>query len=157
MKTVVSRALKRFGFRRVLMGSGALSATFLAVIGLFTIQTPAWVIIAVLFGGGLFRSLQFTSLNTLAVVDINPVDMSNATTIIQMAQQVSRSVGVGLGALSLGLLSGGVMPTGHIDSQLFLPVYLGFGILGIISTSFFRGLASDVGSEVSGQTANSGS
>ena len=39
--------------------------------------------------GGFFRSLQFTSLNTIAYADIDSRDMSRATSLVAVAQQLS--------------------------------------------------------------------
>jgi hypothetical protein len=47
---------------------------------LFTSSTPKGIIVAVLFVGGLFRSVQFTSLNTLGFADIHEFQLSNAST-----------------------------------------------------------------------------
>ena len=43
--------------------------------------------------GGFFRSLQFTSINTLGYADIDRQRMSRATSFASMAQQLSLSVG----------------------------------------------------------------
>ena len=61
------------------------------------------LILAVLLAGGFFRSLQFTSINTLAYADIERAQMSRATSFASMAQQLSLSIGVGTGALLLHL------------------------------------------------------
>ena len=44
--------------------------------------------------GGFFRSLQFTSLNTIAYADIDHRRMSRATSLVAVGQQLSISVGV---------------------------------------------------------------
>ena len=49
--------------------------------------------------GGFFRSLQFTSINTLAYAEIEPPLMSRATSMVAAAQQISISTGVAVGAL----------------------------------------------------------
>ena len=54
--------------------------------------------IAILVMGGFFRSLQFTSLNTIAYADIDNRRMSRATSLVAVGQQLSTSVGVALGA-----------------------------------------------------------
>ena len=61
------------------------------------------MILAVLLIGGFFRSLQFTSINTLGYADIDRQRMSRATSFASMVQQLSLSVGVGTGALLLHL------------------------------------------------------
>ena len=68
---------------------------------LFTPITPHAVIFAVLVVGGFFKSLQFTSINSLAYADIEPRAMSAATSFASVAQQLSMSAGVAVGALVL--------------------------------------------------------
>src|SRR5262249_16206115 len=59
--------------------------------------------VGVLIVGGFFRSLEFTSLNTIAYADVDNRRMSRATSLVAVAQQVSISVGVAIGALAVDL------------------------------------------------------
>ena len=111
MKTTAARILRRFGFRRVLVVNALISSGFLAASALFTPGLPHAVILAVLLVGGFFKSLQFTSINTLAYADIEPRAMSRATSFASVAQQLSMSAGVAVGALVLELeRTGGARP-----------------------------------------------
>jgi hypothetical protein len=65
MKPLVKPVLRRFGFRSVLAANGVLAACGVAACALFSPSWPMIAIFAVLAAGGLSRSLQFTSLNTL--------------------------------------------------------------------------------------------
>ena len=59
--------------------------------------TPAWplpLIFALLALGGLFRSLQFTALNTLAFADVPTARLSAATSFAGTAQQLAPALGV---------------------------------------------------------------
>jgi hypothetical protein len=58
---------------------------------------------AVLFIGGLFRSMQFTALNTLGFADVPAEQMSGANTLASMIPQLTIGLGVAFGALSLRL------------------------------------------------------
>ena len=49
--------------------------------------------------GGFFRSLQFTSVNALAFADVPHEKMSRATTLTSVAQQLSLSIGISVGAI----------------------------------------------------------
>ena len=64
---------------------------------------PKMLIAAVLFLGGLCRSMQFTSLTTLAFADIPPEKMTRANTFLSTVQQMSMGMGVGVGAVVLHL------------------------------------------------------
>ncbi len=149
MKLAARPILRRFGFRRVLLTNAMLSALSLAAIALFRPDTPSLVILLVLLVGGFFRSLQFTSINTLGYADIDRQRMSRATSFSSMAQQLSLSVGVGTGALLLHLTmvarSGTVLQTGD-----FLPAFVTVGICAAASALAFVSLPAAAGAEVSG-------
>ena len=101
MKTTAAPILRRFGFKRVLVTNAVVSSLFLAAIALFTAGTPHWVILAVLLVGGFLKSLEFTSINSIAYADIDSKAMSRATSFASVAQQLSLSAGVAIGALVL--------------------------------------------------------
>src|SRR4029079_10893650 len=101
MKTTAAPILRRFGCKRVLVSNAVLSSLFLAAIALFTAGTPHWIILAVLLVGGFLKSLEFTSINSIAYADIDSKAMSRATSFASVAQQLSLSAGVAIGALVL--------------------------------------------------------
>ena len=99
MKAAVAGVLRRLGYRPVLVYNSLLSAAFLAACASFVPGMPFAAMIVILLSGGFFRSLQFTSINTLAYAEIEPQLMSRATTLVSVAQQLSLSTGVAVGAL----------------------------------------------------------
>jgi fucose permease len=50
-----------------------------------TAQTPYWLMALILFLNGLFRSLQFTSINTLGLADVPKPQMSSASALTSTA------------------------------------------------------------------------
>ncbi|MFO1075852.1 MAG: MFS transporter [Geminicoccaceae bacterium] len=145
MKLTAAPILRRLGFRRVLLVNALVSSAFIAAIGLFRPDTPHALMLVVLLAGGFFRSLQFTSLNTLAYAEIAPARMSRATSFSSMAQQLSLSVGVGSGALTLHLVGGG-----QIAAQDFVPAFLLVAAIAASSVMVFLPLPPDAGAEISG-------
>jgi EmrB/QacA subfamily drug resistance transporter len=101
MKTTAAPILRRFGFKRVLVTNAVVSSLFLAAIALFTAGTPHAVVLSLLLVGGFLKSLEFTSINSIAYADIDIKAMSRATSFASVAQQLSLSSGVALGALVL--------------------------------------------------------
>jgi hypothetical protein len=101
MKLSAAPILRLFGFRQVLIVNTFLCSFFMAVCALFRPTTAHGAIVAALLVGGFFRSLQFTSLNTLAYAEVTAPAMSRATTLASVGQQLSLTFGVGLGALIL--------------------------------------------------------
>ena len=103
MKPGTSFMMKRLGFRGVLLGNGMLVLLGFAACALFTRDTPLAVIAIVLFIGGLTRSMQYTALNTVAFADVAPPQMSGASTLFSVLQQMNSGIGIAFGAMALRL------------------------------------------------------
>ena len=88
MKWAVAFILHRFGFRNILVVNSVISSAFLAICAAFTATTPIALMLILLFVGGFFRSLQFTSINTIAYADIDPQRVGRATALVSVAQQL---------------------------------------------------------------------
>ena len=141
--------LKRVGFRNALTWNAVGSSLMLVGFGLFTAQTSHTLIAAVLMLTGFFRALQFTYTNTVAYADIDRENMGNATSFASMAQRISQSVGVAVGAYALELSS---TLQGHesIVAEDFLPAFAVATLISLSSLYFYRQLAPDAGAEMSG-------
>ncbi len=150
VKTLGPRILRTFGFRAVMVTNAGLAAAFLAVNGLFTAQTPHLLIVALLFLGGCLRSVQFTCINAIAYADLEQREMSAATSLASVAQQISLSLGVTLGAL---VLEGAAAWHGRteIAAADFGPAFLAVALISGSSVLAFRRLSPDAGAEVSGR------
>jgi EmrB/QacA subfamily drug resistance transporter len=150
MKTVVGTIVRQFGFRNVLIVNSVICGLFLMANGLFTPATPHWLILAVLLVGGLFRSLQFTSVNTMGYADVSDTRMSSATSLSSTAQQLSVSFGVGTGALILHLT---LASRGAADLSAgdFWPAFVIIGLISMASALVFLPLPADAGASVSGK------
>jgi MFS family permease len=150
MKLTAAPILHAFGFRRVLLINTVVCAVSMAAYGFFRPDTPHALIIAILLVGGFFRSLQFTSMNTLAYAEIDSPQMSRATTLASVAQQLSLSFGVGFGALLLHttLVHSGRDTLGPDD---FAPAYFAVAAISLLSLLFFAQLPRDAGAEISGR------
>ncbi len=150
MKGLAARILRRFGFRQVLVWNAVISGAFIAANGLFTPATPAFVMITVLLVGGCFRSLQFTSLNTIVYAEVPSERMSGATSLVSVTQQVALSAGIAVGAGVLQFAS----QVGH-GSELaagdFWPAFLAVGAISACSAFFFSALDPDAGAEMAGR------
>lgn len=149
MKTLAARIIRTFGFRNIMVINAVVSSFFLAACALFTPSTPLLLIMIILIVGGFFRSLQFTAINTLAYADVDPGEMSRATTLVSVNQQLAISAGVAVGALAVEA----TMMHNH-STQLsagdFWPAFVLVSILSTASTYSFWKLPEDAGHQVSG-------
>jgi MFS family permease len=148
MRTMSNRILMRFGFRNVLTWNGVLAVLSMAALALFSEQTALLVMLLIIFFGGFFRALEFTSINTIGFADVTPAEMSHATTMGQMGQRLSQSIGVALAALLLHQFSGpGATPS--IDA--FSTVFAIIAAISGLSIFFFASLPASAGDTLSGR------
>jgi EmrB/QacA subfamily drug resistance transporter len=150
MKAAVTRVVRRFGYRDVLLYNSLVSSLFLAACATFVPGTPIAVMIVVLLSGGFFRSLQFTSINTIAYAEIPPEKMSRATSLVAAAQQLSLSTGVAAGALvvEITLKLKGSPTMGAAD---FPPAFIAISLLAASASLIFMRLKPNAGEELSGR------
>lgn len=147
MKFVVKRVLKTVGFRTILLASSLGAALSIAIMGLFTPQTSVVVMMALLFAGGLVRSLFFTSANALIFGDLDDKDTAQATAISSSAQQVAIAVGVALAGGILDLLAS---DDGSLSLSAFHTAFFIIAAVTTLAVIPFIGLSRDAGSTVSG-------
>ncbi|MBY0383475.1 MAG: DHA2 family efflux MFS transporter permease subunit [Xanthobacteraceae bacterium] len=150
MKTLAARIIKTFGFRQVILINVCMASISLAACALFTPSTPLLLIMFVLIVGGFFRSLQFTAINTLGYADVEPDQMSRATTLASVNQQLAISAGVAAGAFILeATLS--LRGTEQLTASDFWPAFLIVALISFSSFWSFYRLPADAGHQVSGQ------
>jgi EmrB/QacA subfamily drug resistance transporter len=150
MKTTAQPILRIFGFRRVLVVNALICAGFLALCATFSAATPHLLIMGALLVGGFFRSLEFTALNALAYADVDQEAMSRATSFASVAQQLSLSTGVAIGAAALETartLRGG----GALQAVDFAPAFLVVAAISAIAVTQFVRLAPNAGAELVGR------
>ena len=99
--------------------------------------------------GGLFRSLQFTALNTLVFADVPPEKLSAATSFYSTLQQLSPALGV---VMATATLEASRLFAGRADLALtdFSTGFLVAAIVTFLSTPMLATLKPDAGAEVSG-------
>jgi predicted MFS family arabinose efflux permease len=133
----------------VLSVNAVVASVMLSICGLFTIETPHAVILAVVLIGGCLRSLQFTSLNAISFAEVSQREMSQATSLMSVGQQLSMSLGVMVGAYALQgahAFRGGP----GLVSQDFRIAFFVVGLVAVMSVISFRKLAPTAGSELAG-------
>jgi EmrB/QacA subfamily drug resistance transporter len=152
MKALAARIIKTFGFRNMMTINAVVSSVFLAACALFTAATPLLLIFIILVVGGFFRSLQFTAINTVAYAEVEPAQMSRATTLVSVNQQLALSAGVAVGAFCVE----STMLVRHVQelsADDFAPAFLVVAIISAVSAYFFWQMPDDAGHEISGRTA----
>jgi MFS family permease len=150
MKTLAARIIRTFGFRNIMVINAVVSSVFLAACALFTQATPLLLIMIILVVGGFFRSLQFTAINTVAYAEVEPAEMSRATTLVSVNQQLAVSAGVAVGAFSVE----STMLLHHVSELSaadFAPAFLVVAAISTVSAWFFYQMPVDAGHQISGR------
>jgi EmrB/QacA subfamily drug resistance transporter len=150
MKFTVAPLVRRFGYRQVLIFNGLGTSVLLALKGIFSITTPFVVMFGVLLLSGFVRSLQFSSLNTLAYADISQKDMAKANALYTVLQQLFLAVGVALAAL---MLDAQLWWAGREDLQAqdFRITLFAISIFALLAVPAYLKLDKGAGATISGR------
>lgn len=148
-RVVMKRAIARWGFRRLLLGATVLGGFFYMSYGLFSPDTSHALMFCTMMLGGLVNSLCMVALGTLGFSEIPRHRMGHATALSTMAQQVSLTVGVVLGATLVSLASWWHGGDGtHLQPRDFSPAFFAIGLLSMVSLLSFRRLDPNEGADL---------
>ena len=146
MKIFTTAALNRFGFRRVLVFNGFLNAAVILACALIGPETPVPVIMGLLFVSGLTRSMQFTTLATIAYADVPQDKMNGANTLQNVVQPIGFALGIAVAALALRAGSIAFPPGAtSISMGQFHVAFVIVGLIALVAVFDTLGLASGAG------------
>ena len=132
MKPATTPLIRRFGFKKLLIGNGIVCVLSLFFCAFLAPSSPHMLTLTLLFIGGLSRSMQFTGISSLAFAEVPQTEMSSANTLFSTSLQLANGLGVTLGALSIraGALITDQLGYGDIQGMAFK---LGFVIIALIT------------------------
>jgi len=152
MKMFTTPILRRFGFRTVAMFAGAIAAVFVTAYGWLDPSTPLAAVLLVLLIYGLARSLQFTTLGTLAYADVDDPQKAAASTLWSVAQQMTIGMGIAFGALCLRIATAlGSAPRPQSQAFALGDFRWAFGAAGVliaVSIVGYARLPADAGNAI---------
>jgi EmrB/QacA subfamily drug resistance transporter len=152
MKTIIPRLLRRFGFRTILTVNALISSVLVGACATFVPGVPLLWMLAVLAVGGFFRSLEYTSLNTIAYADIDYARMSRTTSLVAVGQQLSIAMGVALGASLVEATLRFRGQTAITSAADFQPAWIIIALISATSAIIFWRMPADAGAEVARRT-----
>ncbi|KVP59483.1 DHA2 family efflux MFS transporter permease subunit [Burkholderia ubonensis] len=155
MKAGTSWILDRFGFRRVALVDVTIVGLFTIACGWLTASTPLAITLLVVFVYGLTRSMQFTTLATLAYADIPARQTSAASTLWSAAQQMTIGMGIAFGALALRVAASlrGDATGVHYVLEDFRWAFVAAGVLALLTLPGYARLALDAGDRLRASVA----
>ncbi len=149
MKTATVWVIRHFSFKKILIVNGVLVALFTFLTSLLLPTTPVYMIVVVMFMSGIVRSMQFTSVTTLAFADIPHQKTTSANTLYSTVQQMSSGMGIALGAVVLRFSN--VINKGEAGNYTINDFHLAFvfiAILSLVHLYGYRQLKPDAGDGV---------
>ncbi|CBG88708.1 MFS transporter [Citrobacter rodentium] len=151
IKPATTPLIRWLGFKKLLLINGALNVLALLACALITPDTPVWLILLILYLGGVFRSIQFTGISTLAFADVPPAQMSYANTLFSTATQLAVGLGISLGAIGIraGATVSEWLALSAIPGISFRLAFVAIAIICLIGMIDTLRLAKDAGSAVS--------
>jgi len=150
MKVISIRLLKQFGYRSVLIINTLLIGITIMMFATVDSATAIGWIVAISLAQGLFNSLQYSSMNSMAYADMSSEQASMAATIASSLQQLSVSFGLAFASIIASLYLGDLPQSDRaaVTSALH-QAFITLGCLTIISSLSFWTLRKNDGDNIS--------
>lgn len=150
IKPVATRVIKRFGFRRVLIGNTVLLGLMISGFALIDADTSRLSLYAYLAVFGGINSMQFSAMNALTLIDLDSETASSGNSLLSVVMQLSMTLGVATAAALLGgFVDLRTLPGEALILAAFHKTYLCMGVMAILAAGIFMQLRRDEGSAVS--------
>ncbi len=151
MKFCLKPALAAVGFKALLIVGIIVPGVLTVTHGFFTAQTPIWIIMSILLFMGFFRSMFYTSLNTLTYTQTPDEQSGSATVISSVSIQLAFALGVAFAALLLEVVA--LIRNVEVGVAEMQFVFFVLAAITIVAIFPILGLSKQVGDDVSGHKA----
>ncbi|OTP91027.1 MFS transporter [Gilliamella apicola] len=131
----ITRILGRLGYRFVLIANTILAGILIFLMSLLNLSTPLLILGILLFCIGGVNSMQFTSMNSITLANLQGESTSSGNSLMAVNQQLAISFGTGFGALLVRLF-GYTTTTIHAFQLTFVIL----GIVTMLSSMIFAQL-----------------
>ncbi|MGJ8525764.1 putative transport protein HsrA [Halomonadaceae bacterium LMG 33818] len=136
-KPIVQPILTRLGYRRTLVINTVLLGIMIMGLGFISSSTPEVIILIQLAILGLINSLQFTSMNTLTLIDLKEDNAAGGNSMLAVVMQLSIGMGVASSAALLDGFSGSISPDNTQIMHAFFATFLCVGGIAILAAFIF--------------------
>lgn len=153
IKPATTPLMRRFGIRTVMLTAIAASAACLVGLAALQPTAPLPVLLALLAVSGAFRSIGFTTYNSVAFADIAAERMTGANTLFSMLQELGTGLGVAVAALlvRLGGPIADALGLGSAPDQTFRVAFVFLAVFLVVPTIQGLLLRRDAGDQVTGR------
>ncbi len=143
-RPVGTYCIRRLGFRSALIGMGLLTGLLTAIPAVFVGVTSSGTIAAVLFGLGLTRASFYVAAIPIGYTEIEPEEVSRASTLGTVIQQLTLGFGVNLTGFLLFMFSGG----SALQIEHFSATFVTLGLVVLLAVIPFMRLPPHVGAHM---------
>ena len=138
-------AIRVLGFRNALIGTAFLTAVFTAAPALFNTDTSLLFVLASFLTVGFFRSAHYVASGALTFAEVAIEEVSRASTLSTVIQQISMSIGISFAGVAL-FLSGGT--TNTFTPQQFVLPFVSLGLVTLAAVPIYAQLHAQAGSHM---------
>jgi EmrB/QacA subfamily drug resistance transporter len=138
-------AVRALGFRTALLLTAAFTAVLTAAPALFDVRTPVVIVALSLLMGGFFRAAHYVAATAMAFAEIAPEEISRASTLSTVIQQLTLSFGVSFAGVALYLSAGNA--TRFTPSQFIFP-FIALGVVTLLALPVYARLDPMVGADM---------
>jgi hypothetical protein len=135
-------AIRVLGFRNALLGTALLTAIFTAAPALFNADTSLLFVLASLLAVGIFRAAHYVASGALAFAEVASEEVSRASTLSTVIQQISMSIGISFAGVTLFLSAGA---TNTFTPQQFVLPFVSLGIATLAAVPIYAQLHAQAG------------
>jgi len=142
--------VKRFGYRKTLVTNTIITGILICMFFFIDKNTPYVYIIILMALNGTFNAVQYTSMNTISLADLDNKTSSDGNSLLSVTQQLAISLGISISAMLLQLFTNSNLNNSSNPIDVFNYTFLVMGILTILSSVVFMQLNNSDGASLSG-------
>lgn len=146
-KPLITRIIKKFGYKKTLVTNTVILAIIIALFAFPNQNTNIYILIPLLLIYGMASSVQFSSMNTIAVADLDKETSSEGNSMIAVTQQLSISFGISITSFLLNKMH---IVFSESSTAPFKYTFIILGIITALSSLVFSKLRNTDGNNLSG-------
>jgi EmrB/QacA subfamily drug resistance transporter len=140
-----SYVIRVMGFRSALIGTATLTAVFTAAPALFNADTTLLFVLASILAVGFFRAAHYVASSAIAFADVASDEVSRASTLSTVIQQISLSIGISFAGVTLFLSAGA---TNTFTPQQFVLPFVSLAIVTLAAVPIYAQLHAQAGAHM---------
>jgi EmrB/QacA subfamily drug resistance transporter len=140
-----THAIRVFGFRTALIITAGLTALFTAAPAVFNTQTSLVLVLASLLAVGFFRAAHYVASTAIAFAEVSPEEVSRASTLSTVIQQISLSCGISFAGVTLYMSAG---TSSHFTAAQFILPFVSLGVVTLLAVPVYTRLDRQAGAHM---------